>query len=155
MSVVVDSSVLIAALLDTGLQGVWAEDILAGGALHARELIRVEATNTLRRLERAKHISTAQANAAHDDLTRDDGLAVARARWKYCSCAVRCCRTGDWASPESRRLSRLQGTGNSSRPPAPWHGAQGKAIHGVARSRRKRPPCVLPAARGKLTLEIR
>jgi predicted nucleic acid-binding protein len=70
MSVVVDSSVLIAALLDTGPQGVWAESILAGGALHAPELIRAEATNTLRRLERAKHISTAEANAAHDDLTQ-------------------------------------------------------------------------------------
>ena len=70
MSVVVDSSVLIAALLDTGPQGVWAESILAGSALHAPELIRAEATNTLRRLERAKHISTAEANAAHDDLTQ-------------------------------------------------------------------------------------
>jgi predicted nucleic acid-binding protein len=70
MSVVIDSSVLIAALLDTGPQGSWAEEVLAGGALHAPELIRAEATNTLRRLERAKHISTAEANAAHDDLTQ-------------------------------------------------------------------------------------
>lgn len=70
MSVVIDSSVLIAALLDTGPQGTWAEDVLASGALHAPELIRVEATNTLRRLERAKQISTAEANAAHDDLTQ-------------------------------------------------------------------------------------
>jgi predicted nucleic acid-binding protein len=68
VSVVIDSSVLIAALLDSGPQGAWAEGVLANGALHAPELIRAEATNVLRRLERAKHISTAEANGAHDDL---------------------------------------------------------------------------------------
>ncbi len=68
MSVVVDSSVLVAALVDSGTQGNWAEGILAGGSLHAPELVRVEATNVLRRLERAKQITTAEANAAHDDL---------------------------------------------------------------------------------------
>ncbi|MEJ0037874.1 MAG: type II toxin-antitoxin system VapC family toxin [Gammaproteobacteria bacterium] len=68
MSVVIDSSVLVAALIDSGRQGAWAEGVLASGALHAPEPIRAEATNVLRRLERAKHISTAEANAAHDDL---------------------------------------------------------------------------------------
>lgn len=68
MSVVIDSSVLIAALVDSGSHGAWAEGILASGSLHAPELVRVEATNVLRRLERAKHITTAEANAAHDDL---------------------------------------------------------------------------------------
>jgi predicted nucleic acid-binding protein len=68
VSVVIDSSVLIAALVDCGPQGVWAEEILARGALHAPELIRAEATNVLRRLERAKNITTAEANAAHEDL---------------------------------------------------------------------------------------
>ena len=68
MSVVVDASVLVAALVDSGPQGSWAESILASGSLHAPELIRAEATNVLRRLERAKRISTAEANAAHDDL---------------------------------------------------------------------------------------
>jgi predicted nucleic acid-binding protein len=70
--VVVDSSVLVAALLDSGPQGNWAEGILAGGSLHAPELIRVEATNVLRRLERAKLVTTAEANAAHDDLMQLD-----------------------------------------------------------------------------------
>jgi predicted nucleic acid-binding protein len=32
------------------------------------ELVRAETTNVLRRLERARHITTAEANAAHDDL---------------------------------------------------------------------------------------
>lgn len=72
MSVVVDSSVLIAALLDSGPQGAWAEGVLASGALHAPELVRAEATNILRRLERAKHVTTAEANAAHDDLMQLD-----------------------------------------------------------------------------------
>ncbi|TLZ48506.1 MAG: type II toxin-antitoxin system VapC family toxin [Gammaproteobacteria bacterium] len=67
MSVVVDSSVLVAALVDSGPQGSWAEDIVASGSLHAPELVRAEATNVLRRLERAKHITTAEANAAHDE----------------------------------------------------------------------------------------
>lgn len=68
MSIVIDSSVLIAALVDSGPQGAWAEGVLASGALHAPELIRAEATNILRRLERAKNITTAEANAAHEDL---------------------------------------------------------------------------------------
>ena len=68
MSVVVDASVLVAALVDSGPHGTWAEGVLASGALHAPELARAEATNILRRLERAKHITTAEANAAHDDL---------------------------------------------------------------------------------------
>ena len=68
MSVVVDSSVLVAALVDTGSHGTWAEEILASGSLHAPELARAEATNILRRLERAKQIATPEANAAHEDL---------------------------------------------------------------------------------------
>lgn len=68
MSIVVDASVLIAALVDPGKIGNWAEDILGGGSLHAPELVRAEATNILRRLERAKQITTPEANAAHEDL---------------------------------------------------------------------------------------
>ncbi len=68
MSTVVDASVLVAALVDSGPQGEWAEEIIAGGSLHAPELARAEATNILRRLERAKEITTAEANAAYEDL---------------------------------------------------------------------------------------
>ena len=68
MSVVVDSSVLVAALVDTGANGTWAEEVLARGSLHAPELARVEATNILRRLELAKQLSAAEANASQDDL---------------------------------------------------------------------------------------
>ena len=68
MSLVVDSSVLVAALLDTGPDGTWAEQVIDGRGLCAPELVLVEATNILRRLERAKRITTPEANAARDDL---------------------------------------------------------------------------------------
>jgi hypothetical protein len=55
---VVDPSVLVAALVDTGPNGSWAEAVLARGSLHAPELARVEATNILRRLELAKQLTT-------------------------------------------------------------------------------------------------
>jgi predicted nucleic acid-binding protein len=70
LSVVVDSSVLIAGLIDTGSHGTWAEGVLGAGSLHAPELARVEATNILLRLERARRITTPEANAAHEDLMR-------------------------------------------------------------------------------------
>ncbi|HUD24995.1 MAG TPA: type II toxin-antitoxin system VapC family toxin [Burkholderiaceae bacterium] len=72
MSIVVDSSVLVAALVDTGANGTWAEEVLARGPLHAPELARVEATNILRRLELAKQLTTPEANAAHEDLMQLD-----------------------------------------------------------------------------------
>ena len=68
MSLVVDSSVLVAALLDAGPDGAWAERVIEARALYAPELMHVEATNILRRLERAKQITTPEANAAKDDL---------------------------------------------------------------------------------------
>jgi predicted nucleic acid-binding protein len=64
--------VLVAALVDTGPHGAWAEDVLARGSLHAPELARAEATNILRRLERAKLITTPEANGAQDDLMQLD-----------------------------------------------------------------------------------
>lgn len=67
MSVVIDASVLVAAAVDRDASGEWAEQVLAGGGLHAPELILVEATNILRRLERAKKITPLEAAAAHRD----------------------------------------------------------------------------------------
>ena len=68
MNTVVDSSVLVAALVDSGPHGAWAESVLAGGSLCAPELAAAEATNIFRRLERAKLIATPEANAARNDL---------------------------------------------------------------------------------------
>ena len=72
MSVVVDSSVVVAALVDTGDNGAWAEKILKQDDLYAPELLRVEAANVLRRLERAKEITEQEANAAFEDLMELD-----------------------------------------------------------------------------------
>ena len=68
MSVVVDACTLVAALVDSGREGEWAESIIAGASLFAPEVAFVEATDTLRRFERAKRITAAEANAAHEDL---------------------------------------------------------------------------------------
>jgi len=70
LSIVIDSSVVVAALVDGGLHGDWAEEILGVGSLQAPELVHAEATNILRRLERAKLITTSDANAAQDDLMK-------------------------------------------------------------------------------------
>jgi predicted nucleic acid-binding protein len=68
VSTVVDSSVLVAALTDTGADGDWAEQIIASGLLIAPEIVRTEAANVLRRFEQTKVISGPEANAAFEDL---------------------------------------------------------------------------------------
>ena len=68
MSVVVDSSVLVAALVDTGPDGIWAENVVERGVLYAPELVQVEATNILRRLQLGKKITVAEAHSAYEDL---------------------------------------------------------------------------------------
>ena len=70
MSIVLDSSVIVAALIDTGPDGVWAEQVIDDQELYAPVLVRVEVTNVLRRLERAEQITTAEANGAYEDLTQ-------------------------------------------------------------------------------------
>jgi predicted nucleic acid-binding protein len=72
LSVVVDSSVVVAALVDTGDNGAWAEKILQQDGLYAPKLLRVEAANVLRRLERGKEISEQEANAAFEELMELD-----------------------------------------------------------------------------------
>jgi predicted nucleic acid-binding protein len=68
LSIVVDASVLVAALIDSSSRGAWAESVLTSGPAHAPELALVETINILRRLERARTISTFEANAACADL---------------------------------------------------------------------------------------
>ncbi|MGH7790403.1 MAG: type II toxin-antitoxin system VapC family toxin [Candidatus Binatia bacterium] len=72
MSAVVDASVLVAAATDVGAEGVWAERALAQGDLVSPHLVLVEATNILRRLERATALTRPQAVAAQQDLLRLD-----------------------------------------------------------------------------------
>ena len=70
MSLVVDSSVIVAALIDTGPDGAWEETVIDEQVLYAPELVRVEVTNVLRRLQLAKPITAAEANGAEEDLTQ-------------------------------------------------------------------------------------
>ncbi len=72
MTVVVDASVLVAALVDSGREGVWAESTMAEGSLAGPELVLAEVSNILRRLERIGEISRLEANSAHRDLLRLD-----------------------------------------------------------------------------------
>ena len=68
MTTVVDASVLIAALVESGRDGRWAQSTLAEGNLAAPELAMVEATDVLRRLEHKQQISRVEATFAHTDL---------------------------------------------------------------------------------------
>lgn len=68
MSAVVDASVLVAAMVDSGAEGLWAEQVLAAGGLVAPHLAVVEATDILRRLELAGKLESREANAAAREL---------------------------------------------------------------------------------------
>ena len=68
MTIVVDSSVMVAALIDGGSVGEWAEEVLMSGPLAAPHLMPVEAANILRRSASAGEISTDVASLAHQDL---------------------------------------------------------------------------------------
>lgn len=72
MSAVIDATVLIAALLDSGPNGQWAEAIVSEGALHAPEVLPMEATALLSALERSHEITASEANAAYEDLMQLD-----------------------------------------------------------------------------------
>lgn len=68
MTRVVDASVVVAALVDTGPSGRWAEAELVGTQLVAPHLLPVEVANILRRVTRAGQISEDVAAMAHHDL---------------------------------------------------------------------------------------
>ena len=68
MTKVVDASVLVAALVDLGPEGAWSEQTIAEGSLIAPELVLVEASNVLRRLELSREISEIEATLANASL---------------------------------------------------------------------------------------
>ncbi len=70
MTVVIDASVLVSALVDSGKEGRWAEETLLGHPIAAPELVLAETANVLRRLERAKILSPFESNGAYRDLMR-------------------------------------------------------------------------------------
>lgn len=68
MSAVIDASLLVAATVDSGAEGAWAEELVSRGNLVAPDLALVEATNILRRLEAAGRLERVEAGAAARDL---------------------------------------------------------------------------------------
>lgn len=72
MNTVVDASVVVAAVADSGPIGSWAEDqLVIGGSLLAPHLLLVEVANVLRRAE-----STGEVSADSAALALVDALAL-------------------------------------------------------------------------------
>jgi predicted nucleic acid-binding protein len=67
MTVVVDASAVVAALVDSGPNGRWAEALLTSD-LAAPHLLPVEVANVLRRAVNAGEVSEDVASLAHADL---------------------------------------------------------------------------------------
>jgi predicted nucleic acid-binding protein len=65
---VVDASMAVAALIDSGTDGTWAEALLRSESLAAPDLMPAEAANILRRAQLAGDISSDIASIAHQDL---------------------------------------------------------------------------------------
>lgn len=71
MTLVVDASTVVAALVDNSTDGQWAEGQLRNASqLIAPAHMAIEASNALRRLEASGHIDTTTANIAVSDLQR-------------------------------------------------------------------------------------
>lgn len=68
MTLVVDSSAVVAGLVDSDSTGQWAEGLFAENRLAAPHLVLVEVANILRRLELAGVISADNAAMAYADL---------------------------------------------------------------------------------------
>lgn len=68
MTLVADSSLVIAAFVDSGPDGTWADHLLAAEDLAAPHLMPAEAANILRRSALAGDISADTASIAYADL---------------------------------------------------------------------------------------
>lgn len=68
MTLVVDASLVVAGLVDSGPVGAWAADQLESDDLAAPHLMPVEVANILRRASLAGEISSDTASLAHADL---------------------------------------------------------------------------------------
>ena len=72
MTLVIDASALVAALTDTGPEGRWARARTGSDSLACPEVALAEATNTLRRLERAGNLRAGEAVNSFRDLMEFD-----------------------------------------------------------------------------------
>jgi predicted nucleic acid-binding protein len=70
VTLVPDASVVVAALVDSGDDGAWAEEQLLGGPLVAPHLLPAEVANVLRRMIGRGTVSAAEASLAHRDVRR-------------------------------------------------------------------------------------
>jgi predicted nucleic acid-binding protein len=70
VTIVVDASAVVAALVDGGPDGQWAYAELVGDDLAAPHLMPAEVANVLRRAAIAGDLTADVAALAHDDLTR-------------------------------------------------------------------------------------
>ena len=85
MILVVDASVVVAALVDGGPDGAWAGTLLAEHELAAPHLMTIEAASILRRAALAGDITADAASLAHADL-----LELRVELWPYAPLAERC-----------------------------------------------------------------
>jgi predicted nucleic acid-binding protein len=85
VSLVVDASVIVAALVDSGGDGEWAAAIIDGQALAAPHHMPIEAANILRRASLAGDITSDAAVLAHGDL-----LSLRVELFPYAPLAERC-----------------------------------------------------------------
>ena len=69
MTVVVDASVVVSALTDSGSVGVWSEEVLTSDHLVAPHLMPVEVADVLRRAHIGGRLSSDVAALAFGDLT--------------------------------------------------------------------------------------
>jgi predicted nucleic acid-binding protein len=68
VTLVIDASLVVSALVDAGDTGRWAESLLVSGPLSAPHLMPVEVTNILRRAAARGEITPDVASMAHADL---------------------------------------------------------------------------------------
>jgi predicted nucleic acid-binding protein len=68
VTLVIDASLVVSALVDTSSTGRWAESMLLTGPLNAPHLMPVEVTNILRRAVARGEITADVASMAHADL---------------------------------------------------------------------------------------
>jgi predicted nucleic acid-binding protein len=68
VTVVLDASVLAAAIADSGHEGEWATELVTSGTLLAPHLAMVECANVLRRATLAGRLDESVAAQAHADL---------------------------------------------------------------------------------------
>ena len=68
MTVIVDASVLVSALVGSGTEGRWSELLIDEDQISAPELVMPETVNSLRRLESFGQINQREAEGAFRDL---------------------------------------------------------------------------------------